>query len=173
MENQLASACAAAINLTVDIVGNSEEIFDVELVGAGQSNLFPLYSGNYQISTGVRISFGEAMQDRDIRTDADVWYRDGRDLYVGLNRPIRVYEAAEGSAAEQSDHIERINLPATISLHQGGASVTFLDGGYMEVETATPATTQSSGWTATQLDDGGTLFSKYGAASALIISYGE
>ena len=60
-----------------------------------------------------------------------------------------------------------------ISLHQGGASVTFLDGGYMEVETATPATTQSSGWTATQLDDGGTLFSKYGAASALIISYGE
>ncbi|MFR5781160.1 MAG: hypothetical protein ACLUEK_04625, partial [Oscillospiraceae bacterium] len=89
MENQLASACAAAINLTVDIVGNSEEIFDVELVGAGQSKLFPLYSGNYQISTGVRISFGEAMQDRDIRTDADVWYR--------RQRPLRRPEPAHTS----------------------------------------------------------------------------
>ena len=33
----MASACAAAINLTVDIVGNSEEIFDVELVGIPMS----------------------------------------------------------------------------------------------------------------------------------------
>ena len=43
----------------------------------------------------------------------------------------------------------------------------------MEVETSAPATTQSSGWTAKELEDGGTLFYKYGAASALIISYGE
>ena len=172
MENQLASACAAAINLSLDIVGNSEENFDIELVGSGQSNTFPLYSGNYQISTGVRLSLGTALQGRDIRTDADVWHRDGSDLYIGLNRPVRVYEAAEG-ASEQGAHIERVNLPATISTHEGGASVSFLSNGYMEVETSAPATTQSSGWTAKQLGDGGTLFYKYGAASALIISYGE
>lgn len=173
MENQLASACAAAINLSLDIVGNSEENFDVELVGSGVTNKFPLYSGNYQISSGVRVSFGEAMEGRDIRTDADVWRWDGNDLYVGLNRPVRVYEAMEGSSEAETEHLERINLPATISIHEGGASVTFLDGGYMEVETSVPATTQSSGWTATPLEDGGTLFTKYGAASALIISYGE
>lgn len=172
MENQLASACAAAINLSLDIVGNSEENFDIELVGSGQSNTFPLYSGNYQISTGVRLSLGTALQGRDIRTDADVWHRDGSDLYIGLNRPVRVYEAAEG-AAEEADHIERVNLPATISTHEDGASVSFLSNGYMEVETSAPATTQSSGWTAKELEDGGTLFYKYGAASALIISYGE
>lgn len=172
MENQLASACAAAINLSLDIVGNSEENFDIELVGSGQSNTFPLYSGNYQISTGVRLSLGTALQGRDIRTDADVWHRDGSDLYIGLNRPVRVYEAAEG-AAEEAAHIERVNLPATISTHEGGASVSFLSNGYMEVETSAPATTQSSGWTAKELEDGGTLFYKYGAASALIISYGE
>lgn len=172
MENQLASACAAAINLSLDIVGNSEENFDIELVGSGQSNTFPLYSGNYQISTGVRLSLGTALQGRDIRTDADVWHRDGSDLYIGLNRPVRVYEAAEG-ASEQGAHIERVNLPATISTHEGGASVSFLSNGYMEVETSAPATTQSSGWTAKELEDGGTLFYKYGAASALIISYGE
>ena len=172
MENQLASACAAAINLSLDIVGNSEENFDIELVGSGQSNTFPLYSGNYQISTGVRLSLGTALQGRDIRTDADVWHREGSDLYIGLNRPVRVYEAAEG-AAEEAAHIERVNLPATISTHEGGASVSFLSNGYMEVETSAPATTQSSGWTAKELEDGGTLFYKYGAASALIISYGE
>lgn len=172
MENQLASACAAAINLSLDIVGNSEENFDIELVGSGQSNTFLLYSGNYQISTGVRLSLGTALQGRDIRTDADVWHRDGSDLYIGLNRPVRVYEAAEG-AAEEAAHIERVNLPATISTHEGGASVSFLSNGYMEVETSAPATTQSSGWTAKELEDGGTLFYKYGAASALIISYGE
>ncbi len=172
MENQLASACAAAINLSLDIVGNSEENFDIELVGSGQSNTFPLYSGNYQISTGVRLSLGTALQGRDIRTDADVWHRDGSDLYIGLNRPVRVYEAAEG-AAEETAHIERVNLPAAISTHEGGASVSFLSNGYMEVETSAPATTQSSGWTAKELEDGGTLFYKYGAASALIISYGE
>ena len=167
MENQLASACAAAINLSLDIVGNSEESFDIELVGSGQSNTFPLYSGNYQISTGVRLSLGTALQGRDIRTDADVWHRDGSDLYIGLNRPVRVYEAAEG-AAEEAAHIERVNLPATISTHEGGASVSFLSNGYMEVETSAPATTQSSGWTAKELEDGGTLFYKYGAASALV-----
>lgn len=172
MENQLASACAAAINLSLDIVGNSEENFDIELVGSGQLNTFPLYSGNYQISTGVRLSLGTALQGRDIRTDADVWHRDGSDLYIGLNRPVRVFEAAEG-AAEEAAHIERVNLPATISTHEGGASVSFLSNGYMEVETSAPATTQSSGWTAKELEDGGTLFYKYGAASALIISYGE
>ena len=172
MENQLASACAAAINLSLDIVGNSEENFDIELVGSGQSNTFPLYSGNYQISTGVRLSLGTALQGRDIRTDADVRHRDGSDLYIGLNRPVRVYEAAEG-AAEEAAHIERVNLPAAISTHEGGASVSFLSNGYMEVETSAPATTQSSGWTAKELEDGGTLFYKYGAASALIISYGE
>ena len=43
----------------------------------------------------------------------------------------------------------------------------------MEVETSVAATTESEGWTVTQLESGGTRFSKYGAASALIISYGK
>ena len=66
-----------------------------------------------------------------------------------------------------------MNLPATVSVHAGGASVSFRDSGYMEVETSVPAATASEGWTATPLESGGTRFSKYGAASALIISYGE
>ena len=173
MENQVASAAAAAINQSLDVVGNSEERFDIELVSSGITNTFPLYSGDYQVSTGVRVSLGEALADKDIRTDADVWHRDGNELYVSTNRPVRVYEALESEPEAAAEHLTKINLPATVSTHEGGASVGFRDGGYMEVETSVAATTESEGWTVTQLESGGTRFSKYGAASALIISYGK
>ena len=32
---------------------------------------------------------------KDIRTDADVWHREGNELYLATNRPVRVYEALE------------------------------------------------------------------------------
>ena len=86
---------------------------------------------------------------------------------------MRVYEALESEPEAAAEHLTKINLPATVSTHEGGASVGFRDGGYMEVETPVAATTESEGWTVTQLESGGTRFSKYGAASALIISYGK
>ena len=43
----------------------------------------------------------------------------------------------------------------------------------MEVETSVPSTTASEGWSAQESADGGTRFTKYGAADALVISYGE
>ena len=173
MENQLASAVAAASNQQVDVLGGSQERFDIELLSSGITNKFPLYSGDYQTSTGLRLSLGELLADKDIRTDADVWHREGNELYLATNRPVRVYEALESEPEAAAEHLTKVNLPATVSVHAGGASVSFRDSGYMEVETSVPATTASEGWTATPLESGGTRVSKYGAASALIISYGE
>lgn len=171
MENQLISACAAAWNLSLDLVGNSEERFDIELVGSGETNRFALYSGDWQGAVGARVSLGEALAGRDIRTDADVWRRVGDELYVSLNRPVRVYEAAEGEGGDGAGHLCRVNLPATVSASDSGATVSFREGGCMEVESSCPAVTESAGWTATPLEGGGTLFTKYGAASSLSISY--
>lgn len=172
MENQLASAAAAAINLDLSVKQNDASGFDLTLTGTAQNTDFPLYDAGYQNACGVRLSFGEAMRDRDIRTDADIWYWDGDDLCIGLNRPVRVYEASGESAAEEA-HLTLINLPAEVAADGNGATIAFAEGGYMEVETSVPATTASAGWNAQASAKGGTRFTKYGAADTLAISYGE
>ena len=172
MENQLASAVAAAINLDLSIEQNGSSGFDITLTGTGGATDFPLYSEAYQNACGVRLSFGEAMRGRDIRTDADIWYWDGDDLCIGLNRPVRVYEATD-EAGDEAAHLTLVNLPADVTADENGVSVAFAEGGYMEVETSVPSTTASEGWSAQESADGGTRFTKYGAADALVISYGE
>lgn len=171
MENQLALACAAAANLTLDAVGNGQERFDIELVSSGSTNRFGLYSGDWQGSLGARVSLGSALAERDIRTDASVWRREGNELYVSLERPVRIYEAAENEAGPETAHLTGINLPASVACREDGATVNFRDGGYMEVRTSVPATAQSEGWEVLRLEDGGCLFYKYGAASSLTLSY--
>ena len=120
-------AIAAAENLDVDVMGNSASGFDIELVGSGVTNATALYSGVYQTSCGVRVSLGEGLSGLELAVDADVWRRDGNELYIGLNRPVRIYESSE----EAEPHLTRVNLPATLSVHEGGASVLFDRGGMM------------------------------------------
>lgn len=170
MEDQLMYSIAAAANLRVDVMSNSSSRFDLELVGTGVTNTQALYSGEYQTACGVRLSLGEALGGLELEVDADVWRREGNELYLGLNRPVRVYEAEGGSAPEA--HITRVNLPATVSVHAGGASVIFTEGGMMEVETSAPAGTESSGWTARESGRGGTVFTRYSAEpGSIIITY--
>lgn len=167
MEDQLMYSIAAAANLRVDAMGNSSSRFDIELVGSGVSNAQALYSGEYQTACGVRVSLGEALSGLELEVDADVWRREGNELYLGLNRPVRIYESDSGSGDEM--HILRVNLPATVSVHAGGASVLFTEGGMMEVETSAPASTESSGWSARESGSGGTVFTRYSAEPASIL----
>ena len=111
-------AAAAAANLELDVMGNSSSRFDIELVGAGATNTTALYSGIYQTSCGVRVSLGEALSGLELAVDANVWRRVGNDIYVGLDRPVRIYEAEAG--AEETPHLARVNLPAMLSVHEGG-----------------------------------------------------
>lgn len=173
MENQLASAVAAAINLDLSVERNGTGGFDLMLRGAGEETDFPLYDAAYQNACGVRLCFGEAMRGRAIRTDADVWYWDGDDLCIGLNRPVRVYETEEAAEGDDPAHLTLVNLPAEITAAEGQVEVAFAAGGYMEAETSVPAATASAGWETRPGVNGGTRFIKYGAADTLVIEYGE
>lgn len=171
MEDQLMYSIAAAANLRVDVMSNSSSRFDLELVGTGVTNTQALYSGEYQTACGVRLSLGEALGGLELEVDADVWRREGNELYLGLNRPVRVYEADGGSAPEA--HIARVNLPATVSVHarrglgdiHGGRD----DGGG---DLRARPGTESSGWTARESGRGGTVFTRYSAEpGSIIITY--
>lgn len=166
-EDQLMYATAAAYNLSLDVVGAGTELFDIELIGTGITNTTSLYSGNYQTSCGVKISLGEALADKTITTDADVWYRDGNNLYVGLNRPVRIYES---DAAREGTHVSRINLPAAITSSDSGATVSFKVGGLMQVTVDGEASTKSKGWE-TETINGQTVFTRFGDAASIVITF--
>jgi hypothetical protein len=164
MENQMMLATAAAYNLNVSVEA-SESGFSIH--PSAMSSDFPLYSEKYQGCCGAKISFSESVNTDTLTTDADVWYRNGNDLYIALNRSVRVYEAAD---APQKVHIEQINIPAEVELTGSGATVTFLDGGMMMLVASGAAATEDGSWSVSS-QNGKTIFTKYGQAGTLSILF--
>ena len=172
MENQLMYASAAAYNMTISVSGGySDGAFDATFTAGAENNRAAMYDGDYQTSTGAKISLGEALSDLDIAVDADVWHRDGSDIYVGLNRAARLYSAG---GEQEGTHLTRVNLPAMISSHEAGATIQFAEGGMMECAVSGEASTASAGWSARTTESGETIFTCYDAAPrTLNITFGE
>ena len=172
MENQLMYASAAAYNMTISVSGGySDGAFDATFTAGAENNRAAMYDGDYQTSTGAKISLGEALSDLDIAVDADVWHRDGSDIYVGLNRSVRLYSAG---GEQEGAHLTRVNLPAMISSHEAGATIQFAEGGMMECAVSGEASTASAGWSARTTENGETIFTCYDAAPrTLNITFGE
>ena len=172
MENQLMYASAAAYNMTLSVSGGySDGAFDATFTAGAENNRAAMYDGDYQTSTGAKISLGEALSDLDIAVDADVWHRDGSDIYVGLNRAARLYSAG---GEQEGTHLTRMNLPAMISSHEAGATIQFAEGGMMECAVSGEASTASAGWSARTTENGETIFTCYDAAPrTLNITFGE
>ena len=172
MENQLMYASAAAYNMTLSVSGGySDGAFDATFTAGAENNRAAMYDGDYQTSTGAKISLGEALSDLDIAVDADVWHRDGSDIYVGLNRAARLYSAG---GEQEGTHLTRVNLPAMISSHEAGATIQFAEGGMMECAVSGEASTASTGWSARTTESGETIFTCYDAAPrTLNITFGE
>lgn len=172
MENQLMYASAAAYNMTLSVSGGySDGAFDATFTAGAENNRAAMYDGDYQTSTGAKISLGEALSDLDIAVDADVWHRDGSDIYVGLNRAARLYSAG---GEQEGTHLTRVNLPAMISSHEAGATIQFAEGGMMECAVSGEASTASTGWSARTTENGETIFTCYDAAPrTLNITFGE
>ena len=172
MENQLMYASAAAYNMTLSVSGGySDGAFDATFTAGAENNRAAMYDGDYQTSTGAKISLGEALSDLDIAVDADVWHRDGSDIYVGLNRAARLYSAG---GEQEGTHLTRVNLPAMISSHEAGATIQFAEGGMMECAVSGEASTASAGWSARTTESGETIFTCYDAAPrTLNITFGE
>ena len=172
MENQLMYASAAAYNMTVDVDAEVSEDghISMTLAAGAVNNLAAMYDGDYQTSTGARISLGEAIEG-EVVTDADVWHVDGNNIYVSLNRPVSI---TSGEEAAENTHLTRVNLPAAISTTDTNATVQFKEGGMMECAVNGTAYTASEGWTAEAKESGETIFTCYSAEpSTLIITFGE
>ena len=65
-----------------------------------------------------------------------------------------------------------MNLPAEIAVLENGAEVRFLDDGMLQAVVEGKALTDSEGWTVTE-QNGNTVFTKYGSADTLQITYVE
>ena len=164
-EDQMMLATAAAYNQTVSTDGDpSRFTLTPEVLDLGLS----LYDEAYQNACGVRISFSDQVDASTYQTDADVFYRDGQDLYLSLNRPVSVYQ---GEEEEEPVHLEQVNLPAQIQKGENGVTIAFQDGGMMQAIVSGTALTDTEGWTVTQTEDGRTVFTKFGAAETLSIRY--
>lgn len=162
-EDQMMLATAAAYNLTLDCTGS---IQDLTLTpGAAQTN-FPLYQEDFQNACGVRLSFAQSVNRSNLCLDADVWYWDGDDLYVALNRPIRIFQQ-KGS---ESTHLERVNLPAQLTLDDGVTRVAFQEGGMMQVAVSGSVEVLSQGWTQTQ-EGTRTVLTKFGQPETLELRF--
>lgn len=174
MENQLMYATAAAINMTVDVDSSVDDNGGLTLsISAGaEGNTAAMYRGDYQTSTGARISLGEAIEG-DAVVDADVWHIDGNNIYVGLNRAVTISTTGDAESSAVS-HLTRVNLPAMISTTDTGATVKFSEGGMMEVAVEGDAYTTTDGWAISESDAGEAVFTCYDDAPRTInITFGE
>lgn len=162
-EDQLMLATAAAIQLTLTCTRGEEGL--TLTPGAARTDL-PLCRDSYQNACGVRLSFSEEADLTQIRTDADVWCWVDGDLYLGLNRPVRIYTGSD----KPPSHLEQVNLPAVIArTPEGITRVDFQAGGMMQVVVSGPVRVLSPGWTF-RLEDGRAVLTKFGPAQTLELS---
>ena len=170
MENQLMYASAAAINAVLHVSGESGSDALELTLSASPAGSPAMYDAGYQSSVGARISLGEAFAGKDVAVDADVWRREGDEIYVSLCSPVRLYlgEQAEGA------HLTRVNLPAAIKTSETGAVLSFYEGGMMECAVSGAAVTESEGWTSNTNENGETVFTCFNAQpQTLVITYTE
>ena len=127
-------------------------------------------TGTIRQAPGVRVSLGEALADEDIAVDADIWRRDGDDIYLSLNRSVSLTSGEQGEGA----HITRANLPAMISTTDTSATVKFTESGMMEVAVEGEAYTTTDGWAISESGAGETVFTCYDTTPRTInITFGE
>ena len=169
-EDQLMLASAAAQNLVISpkSADNSGKAgLDVTLIPAHISEDFPLYDERYAMSSGYKISLGDKLSGKKLAVDASVWYRDGSSFFVSADRPVRLFETDK--KAEPS-HLEQVNVAAEITSAAKGVRVNFLDSGMLQCVVAGKARTADAGWKIEERD-GHTIFTKFGKAQTLTITY--
>ncbi|NLC73480.1 MAG: VCBS repeat-containing protein [Ruminococcaceae bacterium] len=168
-ENQLMLATAAACNTQVSAKSASESSFDVTITASMINNSGRLYSEDYQNSAGAVISLGEALKGKNLSVDADVWYEGNNgQIFVGLNRPIRLFES---EAKNTKPHVSGISLPALITNTEGGVKIAFRADGLLKVWVSGEAYTYDAGWETDKTADG-VCFTKQGSSAELNINFG-
>ena len=162
-EDQLIQASACALDQQVRSRGSLTDKNGITITPDAPKAVSALYGDAVSRSVGVRVVFSEQVDTETIRTDADVWYWDGRELVLGLNRAVKLQIGSEQSAGS---HLRRINMAADITMTDEGAQIHFLSGGMMEAAVEGEATTDSPGWKVTHRNNE-TIFTKFGSEESL------
>lgn len=123
-----------------------------------------LYDRKYQRSVGVKIIFADGVFADEFGVDASVYYKRDNCIYVSLDGGARVSKQGEYKKL----NITGVNMPAWIVNTGNSAVIRFLDGGLMSVTVKGNVRTTSKGWETT-IQDGTTVFKKYGDAQTLKI----
>ena len=162
-EDQLMYATAAAYNLRVEVEATENGMV---ISPSAISDDFPLYDADAQSSMGIRLTFSHSLQEQ-FATDSGVWKQTQSGLAVGLTGPVEIFPKTEGT---DETHITQINTPARVTAGGDGAEIVFLGDGMLQAVVQGSATTEDEGWTVEERD-GITVFTKYGAADTLHITF--
>ena len=163
-EDQMMKASAAAYNLTVEAQFTDGVL---TLTPGSATTDAALYDAAFQNTCGVRLRFADRGKLASAVCDASVVRRTDDAIYLSLDGETHIHMGGSGSESR----IERVNVPAGISLTAQGAELVFAEGGLMEAVVSGSASTDSEGWTA-ETRDGKTVFTKFGGADTLRISFG-
>lgn len=162
-EDQLMYATAAAYNLRVEVEATERGMV---ISPSAISDDFPLYDADAQSSMGIRLTFSQSL-GVDFSTDSGVWKETEGGLAVGLAGPVEIFP--ESAGADEA-HIAQINTPAQVTADEAGAEIVFLGDGMLQAVVQGSAATEDAGWTVEERD-GKTIFTKYGAADTLHITF--
>lgn len=162
-EDQLIQAAACALHQQLRTEGSLTDKNGITIAPVQTESSFALYDEAVEASLGIRVVFSEGTDLENVCVDADIWYWDGRDLILGLNREVKV---SVSSSQPNTPHLRRINMAADVTMTDDGAEVRFLSGGMMEASVEGEATTDSPGWKVAHRENE-TVFTKYGSQESL------
>ena len=163
-EDQMMKASAAAYNLTVD-ARMADGV--LTLKPGCESADGALYDPAFQAACGVRLRLADKSLLGKVVCDAPVLRRADDAIYLALGGETSLRFDGVGSESR----IERVNVPAAVTLTAQGAELAFSEGGLMQAVVSGSASTASAGWE-TERRDGRTIFTKFGGADTLRIDFG-
>ncbi|MBQ3578069.1 MAG: VCBS repeat-containing protein [Firmicutes bacterium] len=163
-EDQMSLASAAVIKQTARAEGALLE-GGFKVSSAMTSSDFPLYDKDVAGSLGARICFAECLDAKEFSSDSNIWYREGNDMVVSLDKTATIRHEASAET-----RLRQVNMAAGIAKGTGSVKISFLSGGMMQAVVTGKASTKDHGWTVTEFD-GKTMFTKYSGNETLNIKF--
>lgn len=144
--------------------------FNATLSPIIKKDKYGIMNGPYGKVTGVKVEPAEIFLSAPIDTDANVYMRKGSDLYIGLDKSVKIFISKN---PQERFHIERVNLPVDIKTYNKGLKIKFLDGGLQQVKVNAPnnlTVLNSSEWKVENLGNNRFVLTRFGGPVELNIS---
>lgn len=90
--------------------------------------------GIYKDTVGIEFEPGEKYAGYNFSTDANIYLRRGRNLYIGLGEKASIYVSDE----KDCPHIVRANIPVSIKKHEENMVLNIEEGGLQQIKLYAP-----------------------------------